>query len=117
MEADWGLPDTVARCLGDALESTIPGSSCPSPEEGRANSYRGLLLWRRRMDEVVADTVFSEGSVLRMVTPLEWSRIMDFPQDKALQMTEKNLLLLKDVKTPGKIVYAGIYFLESYYES
>ena len=32
-------------------------------------------------------------------------------------MTEKNLLLLKDVEIPGKIVYAGIYFLQSYQKS
>ena len=117
VKADWDLPDTITRSLGDALDSTIQGDPCPLPDEGCPNSYLGLLSWKMKKEKVVANTVFHEGAVRRMITPLEWSRVMDFPYDKALRMTEENLLLLKDAEVPGKIVYAGIYFLESYYQS
>ena len=91
VKADWDLPDTVARSLGNALDSTIPGDTCPLPEEGCPDSYLGLLSWKMKKEKVVANTVFDEGAVQRMITPLEWSRIMNFPHDKALRMTENNL--------------------------
>ena len=81
------LPPTVTGRLGDALSKVVTEGNqkhCPHPREDEANSWRGLLTWNERKDDVVvADSVFNKkGSVKRKITLKEWGRVLDFPECK-----------------------------------
>ena len=113
---DSELPPTVTGKLGDALGKAVTEGNqvhCPHPREDEPNSWRGLLTWNKRRDDVVvADSVFNKkGSVKRKITLKEWGRVLDFPECKTQQMSESGLQLLKQVEIPGKIFYSALYRL------
>ena len=45
----WGLPNTIANVLGNALDDTVGrGKPVDLPELGQINTSRGLLRWKER---------------------------------------------------------------------
>ena len=104
--------------LLDALDPTTQGyfnsPRLPLPKEGQPGTFRGLLEWKRRDEEIIAPTVYHDGALMRQMSVREKGNALDIPVDRAEEMTESNLELLTQTVTPGKIYYAGIYFLASY---
>ena len=98
IEADWSLPLGVSATLLDALDPTTQGyfnsPRLPLPKEGQPGTFRGLLEWRRRDEEIIAPTVYHDGALMRQMSVREKGNALNIPVDRAEEMTESNLELL-----------------------
>ena len=77
------------------------------PDEGEANTGKGLLNWEDRFDEVVTPSVHSKVRwVSRKMTLNEFASVLDFTGVDV--MTDLELQRLTKFELPGKSLVAGL---------
>ena len=59
--------------------------------------------------------MYHNGGVKKKLQAKEMANIVDICMDRTEGMTEKKLNLLTHDRIPGKVSYAGMYFVASYY--
>ena len=111
-----GPPDAVRGVLCNALDHKQGGEKVPLPIQGQFNTSRGILCWGHK-GKIVTNCVFNKTKgVKRSITSREMGRVLDYPEERTIKMTEELLhLLTQNEQIPGKIVYSSLFSISSLY--
>ena len=101
---------TLKRCL---VGATLKGAQAAEPPENKLNTEKGLMMRSKMSEDVVVRSVFGSW-MKRKLSTQEQANILDFPVDRAVEMTDEELLVLIEKEIPGKVLTAASWFLKEW---
>jgi hypothetical protein len=101
---------TLKRCLAGA---TLEGTKVDEPPDHKLNTEKGLMVCSQLSQGVVVQTVYHSW-VKRKLSTQEQANVLDFPVDRAVEMTDEEILVLTKKEIPGKILTATSWFLKEW---
>jgi hypothetical protein len=93
--------------------ATLDGVGVTEPPENKINTEKGLIMRDHLEKDVVVESVYHSW-VKRKLSTQERANMLDFPVDRAVEMTDEDLLVLKRKEIPGKVLTAASWFLKQW---
>jgi hypothetical protein len=91
--------------------ATLEGVRVTEPPENKINTEKGLIMRDHLEKDVVVELLYHYW-VKQKLSTQERANMLDFPVDRAVKMTDEDLLVLTRKEIPGKVLTAASWFLK-----